>query len=162
MLLKQKLAQCVYCALKVSPHCSNTQKWNTEVNAPVWCAKCQALSDTLPHCSWYRHTSMNYVFLSVVLYRRLRVTCDDMHLHYIEAHQFIDSPEWEANHDNSDDVFQVWNFLPNPLRAVPETRISLSHKNFLITDPHKAQHDLLFRLPQNSSTNFFYEYVHYI
>jgi hypothetical protein len=31
-----------------------------------------------------------------------------MHLHYVHAHEFIDSPEWEANHDNSDDVFQVW------------------------------------------------------
>ena len=45
--------------------------------------------------------------LSEVMYDRLRVTCDDMHLHYVEPHQFIDSPEWEANHDNSDDVFQV-------------------------------------------------------
>jgi hypothetical protein len=45
--------------------------------------------------------------LSVIWFARLRVTCDDMHLHYIQPHQFIDSPEWEANHDNSDDVFQV-------------------------------------------------------
>ncbi|XP_067011153.2 popeye domain-containing protein 2-like [Anabrus simplex] len=45
--------------------------------------------------------------LSVLLRGKLRVTCDDTHLHYISPHQFIDSPEWEANHDNSDDVFQV-------------------------------------------------------
>ncbi|KAJ9591756.1 hypothetical protein L9F63_001692 [Diploptera punctata] len=45
--------------------------------------------------------------LSILLKGKLRVTCDDMHLHYIEPHQFIDSPEWEANHENSDDVFQV-------------------------------------------------------
>ncbi|XP_023710710.1 blood vessel epicardial substance-A isoform X2 [Cryptotermes secundus] len=45
--------------------------------------------------------------LSVLLKGKLRVTCDDMHLHYVQPHQFIDSPEWEANHDNSDDVFQV-------------------------------------------------------
>ncbi|KAL3280835.1 hypothetical protein HHI36_004066 [Cryptolaemus montrouzieri] len=38
---------------------------------------------------------------------RLRVTCDDTHLHYINVYQFVDSPEWEANHDQSDDVFQV-------------------------------------------------------
>lgn len=35
------------------------------------------------------------------------MTCDDTHLHFISAHQFIDSPEWEANHEQSDDVFQV-------------------------------------------------------
>ncbi|GLH03039.1 Blood vessel epicardial substance [Gryllus bimaculatus] len=45
--------------------------------------------------------------LSVLLRGKLRVTCDDTHLHYISPHQFIDSPEWEANHDTSDDVFQV-------------------------------------------------------
>lgn len=38
---------------------------------------------------------------------RLRVTCDDTHLHFIHGHQFIDSPEWESNHEQSDDVFQV-------------------------------------------------------
>nr|CAD7576302.1 unnamed protein product [Timema californicum] len=45
--------------------------------------------------------------LSILLKGKLRVTCDDIHLHYINPHQFIDSPEWEANHENSDDVFQV-------------------------------------------------------
>lgn len=25
----------------------------------------------------------------------------------IQPHQFVDSPEWEANHEQSDDVFQV-------------------------------------------------------
>lgn len=38
---------------------------------------------------------------------RLRVTCDDTHLHFINVHQFVDSPEWESNHEQSDDVFQV-------------------------------------------------------
>ncbi|RZC42457.1 Popeye domain containing protein, partial [Asbolus verrucosus] len=37
----------------------------------------------------------------------LRVTCDDTHLHFINVHQFVDSPEWESNHEQSDDVFQV-------------------------------------------------------
>lgn len=37
----------------------------------------------------------------------MRVTCDDTHLHFINVHQFVDSPEWEANHDQSDDLFQV-------------------------------------------------------
>ncbi|RZF37653.1 hypothetical protein LSTR_LSTR003064 [Laodelphax striatellus] len=37
----------------------------------------------------------------------LRVTCDNMHLHYINCHQFIDSPEWEASHETSDELFQV-------------------------------------------------------
>ncbi|KAJ8979561.1 hypothetical protein NQ317_012950 [Molorchus minor] len=45
--------------------------------------------------------------LSVLLKGRLRVTCDDTHLHFINMHQFVDSPEWEANHEQSDDVFQV-------------------------------------------------------
>ncbi|XP_021936877.1 blood vessel epicardial substance-A-like isoform X2 [Zootermopsis nevadensis] len=45
--------------------------------------------------------------LSVLLKGKLRVTCDNTHLHYIHSHQFIDSPEWEANHDRSEDVFQV-------------------------------------------------------
>nr|CAD7458045.1 unnamed protein product [Timema tahoe] len=45
--------------------------------------------------------------LSILLKGKLRVTCDDIHLHYINPHQFIDSPEWEANHENSDDVFQL-------------------------------------------------------
>lgn len=37
----------------------------------------------------------------------MRVTCDDTHLHFIYPHQFVDSPEWESNHEQSDDVFQV-------------------------------------------------------
>ncbi|XP_049840316.1 blood vessel epicardial substance-like, partial [Schistocerca gregaria] len=45
--------------------------------------------------------------LSVLLKGRMRVSCDDAHLHYITPHQFIDSPEWEANHSSSDDLFQV-------------------------------------------------------
>ncbi|XP_071053052.1 blood vessel epicardial substance-A-like [Onthophagus taurus] len=45
--------------------------------------------------------------LSILLKGKLRVTCDDTHLHFITTHQFVDSPEWEANHDQSDDVFQV-------------------------------------------------------
>ncbi|KAG5873856.1 hypothetical protein JTB14_019531 [Gonioctena quinquepunctata] len=45
--------------------------------------------------------------LSILLKGRLRVTCDDTHLHFINVHQFVDSPEWEANHEQSDDVFQV-------------------------------------------------------
>ncbi|VEN49197.1 unnamed protein product [Callosobruchus maculatus] len=45
--------------------------------------------------------------LSILLRGRLRVTCDDTHLHFINAHQFVDSPEWEANHEQSEDVFQV-------------------------------------------------------
>ncbi|KAK5646074.1 hypothetical protein RI129_004538 [Pyrocoelia pectoralis] len=45
--------------------------------------------------------------LSILLKGRLRVTCDDTHLHFINVHQFVDSPEWEANHEQSDDLFQV-------------------------------------------------------
>ncbi|KAG8319374.1 hypothetical protein J6590_092939 [Homalodisca vitripennis] len=44
--------------------------------------------------------------LSVLLRGKLRVTCDGMHLHYINSYQFIDSPEWEAGHETSDDLFQ--------------------------------------------------------
>jgi len=43
----------------------------------------------------------------IIFLCRMRVTCDDTHLHFINQHQFVDSPEWEANHEQSDDVFQV-------------------------------------------------------
>lgn len=46
-------------------------------------------------------------FLQKWISFRMRVTCDDTHLHFINMHQFVDSPEWEANHEQSDDVFQV-------------------------------------------------------
>lgn len=45
--------------------------------------------------------------MSLPLDSRLKVTCDGTHLHYIRAYQFVDSPEWEAMHENIDDVFQV-------------------------------------------------------
>ena len=35
------------------------------------------------------------------------MTCDDTHLHFIGHQQIVHSPEWEANHEQSDDVFQV-------------------------------------------------------
>ncbi|KAE8751453.1 hypothetical protein FOCC_FOCC001700, partial [Frankliniella occidentalis] len=38
---------------------------------------------------------------------RLAVSCDGTHLHHINIHQFVDSPEWEANHDTSENTFQV-------------------------------------------------------
>ncbi|XP_046960389.1 blood vessel epicardial substance-like isoform X1 [Vanessa cardui] len=38
---------------------------------------------------------------------KMRVSCDETHLHYIQPYQFVDSPEWEANREQSDDVFQV-------------------------------------------------------
>lgn len=37
----------------------------------------------------------------------MKVTCDGTHLHYIRSYQFVDSPEWEATHENIDEVFQV-------------------------------------------------------
>lgn len=40
-------------------------------------------------------------------FSRLKVTCDGTDLHCIRAYQFVDSPEWEAMHENIDDVFQV-------------------------------------------------------
>lgn len=40
---------------------------------------------------------------------RLAVSCDGTHLHHINIHQFVDSPEWEANHDSSENTFQVTN-----------------------------------------------------
>ncbi|CAH0727765.1 unnamed protein product, partial [Brenthis ino] len=45
--------------------------------------------------------------LSILLKGKMRVSCDETHLHYIQPYQFVDSPEWEANRDLSDDVFQV-------------------------------------------------------
>ncbi|KAF7391958.1 hypothetical protein HZH68_011501 [Vespula germanica] len=45
--------------------------------------------------------------LSILLRGQLNVTCDGTHLHHVRAYQFVDSPEWEATHENIDDVFQV-------------------------------------------------------
>ncbi|KAK3912482.1 Blood vessel epicardial substance, partial [Frankliniella fusca] len=45
--------------------------------------------------------------LSILLKGRLAVSCDGTHLHHINIHQFVDSPEWEANHDTSENTFQV-------------------------------------------------------
>ncbi|XP_071525590.1 popeye domain-containing protein 1-like isoform X2 [Panulirus ornatus] len=45
--------------------------------------------------------------LSILVSGKLRVTCDSTHLHYILPNQFIDSPEWEACADDSDELFQV-------------------------------------------------------
>ncbi|KAL1131492.1 hypothetical protein AAG570_011109 [Ranatra chinensis] len=45
--------------------------------------------------------------LSILLKGKLKVSCDNMHLHYINSYQFIDSPEWEAGHVSSDELFQV-------------------------------------------------------
>ncbi|XP_037874970.1 blood vessel epicardial substance [Bombyx mori] len=45
--------------------------------------------------------------LSILIKGKLRVSCDETHLHYIQPYQFVDSPEWEANREQSDDVFQV-------------------------------------------------------
>ncbi|XP_045764634.1 uncharacterized protein LOC123866905 isoform X2 [Maniola jurtina] len=47
--------------------------------------------------------SIHTVFLII----RMRVSCDETLLHYIQPYQFVDSPEWEANREQSDDVFQV-------------------------------------------------------
>ncbi|XP_026729637.1 blood vessel epicardial substance-like [Trichoplusia ni] len=45
--------------------------------------------------------------LSILLKGKMRVSCDETHLHFIQPYQFVDSPEWEANREQSDDVFQV-------------------------------------------------------
>ncbi|XP_069354634.1 blood vessel epicardial substance-like isoform X1 [Maniola hyperantus] len=45
--------------------------------------------------------------LSIILKGKMRVSCDETVLHYIQPYQFVDSPEWEANREQSDDVFQV-------------------------------------------------------
>ncbi|XP_052738446.1 blood vessel epicardial substance-like [Bicyclus anynana] len=45
--------------------------------------------------------------LSIILKGKMRVSCDETLLHYIQPYQFVDSPEWEANREQSDDVFQV-------------------------------------------------------
>ncbi|XP_066908335.1 blood vessel epicardial substance [Halyomorpha halys] len=45
--------------------------------------------------------------LSILLKGKLKVSCDNIHLHYINSYQFIDSPEWEAGHVTSDELFQV-------------------------------------------------------
>ncbi|KAG7299416.1 hypothetical protein JYU34_016369 [Plutella xylostella] len=45
--------------------------------------------------------------LSILLKGKLRVSCDGTHLHFVQPYQFVDSPEWEANREQSDNVFQV-------------------------------------------------------
>ncbi|KAG8042689.1 hypothetical protein G9C98_005324 [Cotesia typhae] len=45
--------------------------------------------------------------LSILLRGKLNVTCEGTHLHYVNSYQFVDSPEWEATHENINDVFQV-------------------------------------------------------
>ena len=48
-------------------------------------------------------------YLSILLKGRLKVNYNDFHLHYIYYHQFIDSPEWQANCNNEMEtyLFQV-------------------------------------------------------
>ncbi|CAB3377214.1 Hypothetical predicted protein [Cloeon dipterum] len=45
--------------------------------------------------------------LSVLLRGKLRVTCDQTYLHFINPQQFVDSPEWEASRVGPNHVFQV-------------------------------------------------------
>lgn len=45
--------------------------------------------------------------VSVLLTGRLRVTCEDVLLHYVEPNEFIDSPEYESCPIGSDKLFQV-------------------------------------------------------
>jgi len=56
---------------------------------------------------------------------RLKVTCDGTHLHYIRAYQFVDSPEWEATHENDADVFQVTIRAEEPSTYICWTRMKL-------------------------------------
>ncbi|KAI5644094.1 popeye protein conserved region domain-containing protein [Phthorimaea operculella] len=52
--------------------------------------------------------------LSILLKGKMRVSCDGTHLHFIQPYQFVDSPEWEANREQSDDVFQPYQFVDSP------------------------------------------------
>ncbi|KAG1701269.1 Blood vessel epicardial substance-A [Nymphon striatum] len=45
--------------------------------------------------------------LSILLKGRLRVTYENVHLHYISSNQFIDSPEWEAKNLDINGLFQA-------------------------------------------------------
>ncbi|XP_059472060.1 blood vessel epicardial substance-like [Neocloeon triangulifer] len=45
--------------------------------------------------------------LSVLLRGKLRVSCDQTYLHFINPQQFVDSPEWEASRVGPNHVFQV-------------------------------------------------------
>jgi len=58
-------------------------------------------------------------------YFRMKVTCDGTHLHYIRAYQFVDSPEWEATHENDADVFQVTILAEEPSTYICWTRMKL-------------------------------------
>ncbi|KAL6266233.1 blood vessel epicardial substance-like [Pogonomyrmex barbatus] len=63
--------------------------------------------------------------LSILLRGKLKVTCDGTHLHYIRAYQFVDSPEWEATHENDADVFQVTIRAEEPSTYICWTRMKL-------------------------------------
>ncbi|XP_050447401.1 blood vessel epicardial substance-like [Cataglyphis hispanica] len=63
--------------------------------------------------------------LSILLRGKLKVTCDGTHLHYIRAYQFVDSPEWEAMHENDADVFQVTIRAEEPSTYICWTRMKL-------------------------------------
>ncbi|XP_046484771.1 blood vessel epicardial substance-A-like isoform X1 [Neodiprion pinetum] len=63
--------------------------------------------------------------LSILLRGKLTVTCDSTHLHYVRAYQFVDSPEWEAAHQNFDDLFQVTVRAEESSTYICWTRITL-------------------------------------
>ncbi|GBP44376.1 Popeye domain-containing protein 3 [Eumeta japonica] len=62
--------------------------------------------------------------LSILIKGKMRVSCDETHLHYITPYQFVDSPEWEANREQSDDVFQVQGYRKSRMPASDPTTMT--------------------------------------
>ncbi|XP_023228947.1 blood vessel epicardial substance-like isoform X1 [Centruroides sculpturatus] len=56
--------------------------------------------------------------LSILLSGRMKATCEDVLLHYINPNEFIDSPEWEACPTDSDKLFQVTVTALEPCRLL--------------------------------------------
>lgn len=76
-----------------------------------------------------RSSGLRYHTQNAVSCSRLKVTCDDAHLHYIHPYQFIDSPEWEAFHESSADIFQVMYSTSSALNTLDNMKMKpkISH-----------------------------------
>ncbi|XP_076373987.1 popeye domain-containing protein 1-like isoform X1 [Tachypleus tridentatus] len=56
--------------------------------------------------------------LSILLSGKMKATCEDVLLHYLQPNEFIDSPEWEACTLDSDRLFQVTLSAIEPCRYI--------------------------------------------
>ncbi|XP_047482145.1 blood vessel epicardial substance-like [Penaeus chinensis] len=81
--------------------------------------------------------------LSILLSGKLRVSCDNTHLHNILPTHFIDSPEWEACADDSDELFQVTIVAEEPSEYLCWSRPRLRHVLHLRPFLRAVMHNLI-------------------